>query len=290
MNKYILPIFSLILIGCNQTTAQVEKNNEEYYAEYDTQRNLCNDEPIKIAVIDTGFGYEGLGKQAKLCKFGHKNFTSDTDMALGFNTKDPVPLDHHGHGTNIVGIIEKYTKDVNYCIIIIKYYSPHARMAGSGKSTVEAIKYATKLGVDFINYSGGGTEESKPETNAVAEFIDNGGTFVAAIGNEHEDLDASKEFIINKMADAAFSDEPYIEDIDHKLYYPAMDDSRVIKVGGLAKNGNRLPCSNYGNMINRWEVGEMVEGYGLKMSGTSQATAVATGKLVDQIKKPCKTK
>jgi hypothetical protein len=51
-------------------------------------------------------------------------------------------------------------------------------------------------------------------------------------------------------------------------------------VGNVDRSGKIANNSNYGKSITRWEIGVNVKAYGLIMSGTSQATATATGKIV----------
>jgi hypothetical protein len=131
------------------------------------------------------------------------------------------------------------------------------------KSSTEAIKYATKIKADYINYSGGGTDWEKSEKNAVANFIKSGGKFIAAAGNEYADIDEKD-----------------------KHYYPALYPG-VISVGALSKTGIRLSFSNHGKSVKAWEVGEEVEGFSLTMSGTSQAAAIETGKMVAKEKPLC---
>lgn len=222
---------------------------------------------IKIAVIDTGYGWNGLGQQTHLCQAGHKDFTSDKTFVPGYITQ-PVPLDRHGHGTNIAGIIENALgTNVNYCLVILKYYNPNdvpimtivgGRLVIGNSNvdrTVEAIKYATELKVDYINYSGGGTGYFKEEADAVKAFLDQGGKFIAAAGNERADL-------------------------AKKPYYPAMDDDRVIVVGNNEKNGKRQAVSNYGDRVNRWELGVDIVANHIKLTGTSQSAAMATAQIV----------
>ncbi len=261
--KILLTLLLVLLSGCTEPEQPVkeEPKQEERKTRpmppYRPKRMVAT-KPIIVAVIDTGFGYKGLGTKAKLCKQGHKNFTSDLDMAPNLNTEDPVPMDYHGHGTNIVGIIDRYANwsTYEYCIVIVKYYSP-----GFGddnlKNTVKAIKYATAIGADFINYSGGGKDRSQDEVDAIQSFLNNGGTVVAAAGNEGADLKLTP-------------------------FYPALADDRIIVVGNLGFDGNKAPSSNYGEKVDIWERGTSIEGFGLIMTGTSQAAAVVTGKMIKQ--------
>ncbi len=220
-----------------------------------------------IAVIDTGFGADDTwtGQEtAHLCKFGHKNFV-DSDNSLKFGTKDPVPKDKHGHGTHMAGIIDTYAKRTNesFCLVILKYYDERGWGNENLNHTVEAIQYARQIHADYINYSGGGVQKSQAETEAVKAFIDSGGTFVAAAGNE-------------KSNTSFFP------------YYPAQDDERVISVGNGNDENHRAPSSNYGKKVKRWENGVEVQMYNHRMTGTSQAAAIATGKIVAEKNKSCK--
>lgn len=237
----------------------------------------CDRAPIRIVVIDTGFGFNEQGHESNLCNFGHKDFSKDKKFTTSYVTHDKVPLDINGHGTNIVGIIEGYLKDAhtNYCIVIAKYYSDTQTGTQNLTATVRAINYASNIRADFINYSGGGPSKNVFEEAAVKRFLDRGGKFIAAAGNEREDLDKPEN-----------------------AYYPALYDKRIIVVGNLCKDGveyklpdnttiKRCGSSNYGKAINRWEVGENVMAYGLTFTGTSQATAVATGKIASESDNKC---
>lgn len=222
--------------------------------------------PVVIAVIDTGFGIGWDGEEAAhLCKFGHKNFSSNEDATNKFGTIDAVPVDLHGHGTHIAGTIDRYAgiKSKNYCIVVLKYYDPRTQAGENLIHTVDAINYARAIHADFINYSGGGLESSASEKEAVKTYIDGGGTFVAAAGNESSDL-------------------------EKRHYYPAEEDDRVIVVGNGVDEDHRLPSSNYGDRVDFWEDGKNVKTYNNFMTGTSQAAAIETGKLVAQKIKTCK--
>jgi len=220
---------------------------------------------IRIAVIDTGFGYMGKGSKAHLCKYGHRDFTGYSEYNHKTFTPDPVPRDiDHGHGTNIVGLIDKYASDsgVSYCIVVLKFYRDDAITDENVRAEVEAIEWAISLHVDFINLSEGGEKYSEAEAEAVKKFIDGGGTVIAAAGNENHDL----------------AEHPY---------YPAMSDPRVIVVGNIYKNGERSKISNYGDRVDVWEVGDNQTANGITLTGTSQAAAITTGKTVALMKQVC---
>lgn len=225
----------------------------------------CHKKPIIVGVLDTGFGYKDKGHTANLCKFGHKDFTTDRQFSNDYETKDPVPLDLNSHGTHIVGTIDSYAKDadVSYCIVIIKYYSDRQTGEENMKSSSDAISYAARIGVDFVNFSGGGRGIDKDEERAVKSILSSGGKFVAAAGNDGRRINFKDPF------------------------YPAMYDKRIVVVGNVTVDGIRVGSSNYGEWVNRWEVGENVTVYGITMSGTSMSTAIATGKLISNSTNKC---
>ena len=119
-------------------------------------------EPIKIAVIDSGFKLEYINK-IPLCNV---------------NYYDKTMHDTIGHGTNITGLIQKHAGPSGYCFIIIK-----ALPATIDVSNL-AISLATALKVDIINYSGGSKEFNLKEQTIIKKYIKQGGIFVAAAGNE----------------------------------------------------------------------------------------------------------
>jgi len=206
---------------------------------------------INIAVIDTGID----AALPKLCVTGHRSFAAS----------NPNPLqDENGHGTHIAGIIISEAGDGDYCIVSIKYYDDYV---GSNNLTnlVKSIQYAVDLKVDFINISSGGVDPNTAESKAIVRALNNGITVVVAAGNDGDDLDKNCN------------------------YFPACYDTRIVMVGNLLNTcpPTPAPSSNHGKRVTRWEVGTNVLSalpsgkVGIK-SGTSQATAVACGKLVKE--------
>lgn len=248
----------------------------------------CRKKPIRIAIVDTGMGYLGLGKEATLCPTGHRDFSIDhRNYEVG---KNQIPLDVHGHGTNIAGIIDKAMKASKkpFCLIIVKFYSAKSEDNDNLVSSLLSLQYLSKLKPDIVNFSGGGYFFMMSERNAVKKYLDGGGKMVAAAGNDKSDLDILP-------------------------FYPAMYDKRIEVVGSLLNthltksetilrnipSDRLMPIpgsdeymvrswfSNYGNPITRWELGEGIRGFEVTLSGTSQATAVATGKIAQTIKTGC---
>lgn len=226
----------------------------------------CGKYPVKIAVIDTGFGYEDKGHESKLCRYGHRDFSNDNQFTTAYDTKVPVPLDVHSHGTNIAGIIDEYAKKshLNYCIVVVKYFSAQQDGQQNLQAMVSAIRYAANIKADYVNISGGGNIFNYREYLQVERYLNGGGKLVVAAMNDNVSLDLPQ----NKV-------------------YPAMYDKRIIVVGNNSASGVKSKSSNYGSVVTRWEIGEDVTAYGITMTGTSQATAVATGKIASENENKC---
>lgn len=184
------------------------------------------------------------------------------------NSKDLT--DNHGHGTHIAGIIgaqagnkkgiSGISPDVS--LMIIKYYDPKVTNTDNLKNTINSINYAIKMGAHIINYSGGGTDYSQEEFEAVKKAEKNGILFVAAAGNERSN-----------------SDQFHYYPADYKL-------SNIISVTALDPSKEVLASSNFGiETVDLAAPGQNIistlpgNTYGF-MTGTSQATAFVSGAAV----------
>lgn len=229
--------------------------------------NACNKQ-IKIAVIDTGFGYHGVDNNVPLCNVEHKDFTK-SQMFTKRSLRTSYPTDTHGHGTNIIGLISRYAAPsrANYCIIVIKFWTPEFTTAReNNKNSLSALTYAISLKPDIINYSAGGEHYLQEEATLIKSYLDQGGMLVAAAGNEGKELGVNGN------------------------YYPAMLDPRIMVVGNKNWNESRVASSNYGKLVKAWEYGVEREALGVTMTGTSQATAIATGKIIGVMSQQCDRK
>ncbi len=207
--------------------------------------SVVNAEPIKVMVIDTG--------------------VTPTIYTRKFIAESPTTDDYHdinSHGTHIAGIIingnlEKDSVIVcnNVKLYSCKYYYPNEKYELD--ETIKCFNRAIKLKVDFINYSSTGPNPDINEKTVIQKASDLGIKIIAAAGNEGLD----------------------------KLDYPAgYDIENLIAVGNMSYKGELSPYSNY--------VGGIVYDYGmnilsndqyglpLKMSGTSQAAAMYTHRLL----------
>ena len=175
--------------------------------------------------------------------------------------------DDHGHGTHIAGIIGAEGGNgigisgvsPKVSLMTLKYYDAKGSDVNNLVNTVKAIDYAVKMNCNIINYSGGGIAPSSEEKAAIERANVKGILFVAAAGNERSNSDIRK-------------------------YYPAdYDLPNILSITAIDRNQNVLPSSNYGeqtvdvaapgnDIISTLPNGQ----YGF-MTGTSQATAFATG-------------
>ncbi len=221
---------------------------------------------VTVAVIDTGINYfhEHLSKNIYLKKDkvgSSENFGADFSQGhLGKKTFKP--LDFHGHGTHVAGIIKSIHPNVR--IIPIKYFSEKASGEQNLVNSIKALEYAVDMGVDIINYSGGGPEadpfNAKRELEIVKKAKQKGILIVAASGNNGSNID-----------------------IKENAYYPASYNlDNILSVGAYDQNLELLKSSNYGvGTVHVAAPGYRINSSSVKtnarMSGTSQATAFVSG-------------
>ncbi len=216
---------------------------------------------VVVAVIDTGVDPKHPFLKGTYYlpfkKTNGQNF--GLDFSKGGENNIHRPYDTHGHGTHVAGIIKSIFPDVK--ILYLKYYNPNASGQENLESTIEALKYAVKVGVDVINYSGGGPEPAIEELRVLKEAERKGIFVAAAAGNEESNID-----------------------INDNAYYPASYGlSNIMTV--MAHDNKVMPisASNFG--VNSVDIS--APGFRIKSSlpneragmhsGTSQATAFVSG-------------
>lgn len=205
------------------------------------------DAPVTIAVIDTGLDIKDARFTEHLCASGHRDFTGTGLQDLS------------GHGTHVTGLIQQYAANADYCLVIIKYWLPGIEGGTSARLLRDALAYAVSLNVAIINVSSSGFAPSKREHEILANHPHT--LLIGAAGN-------------NSM--------------DRNMYPCGYGLANTVCVGALRLNGGRLKMSNYGRWVTQWEVGESVPsaqvGAGIAVkSGSSMATAIYTGKLINKI-------
>lgn len=219
---------------------------------------------IRVAVVDTGIDATHPDLKDNICKK-----KGSDEFGYDFVTNKKNPMDQHGHGTHVAGIIGATAKAgagaagvaPNICIMAVRYYSDTATGAQNLNNTVKAINYAIDNGANIINYSGGGAEFSAAELKAIQRAEAAGILFVAAAGNEYQNTD-----------DAGNS------------YYPAAYGlTNIVAVAATNIRNQLLPSSNWGKKhVHVAAPGENIFStlpkgrYGY-LTGTSQATAFVSG-------------
>lgn len=213
---------------------------------------------------ETGLDEKGRDKSTNGIDDDKNGFIDDVH-GWNFVNNSKILTDTHGHGTHIAGIIGAEGNNKGsigiapkVSMMILKYYDPRTP-TDNLKNTIAAIKYASKMKANIINYSGGGLEYSEDEKKAIKEAQSAGILFVAAAGNEHSNSDKHK-------------------------YFPAdYGLSNIISVTAINPKTQVLSSSNYGvETVDIAAPGEEIKStlpnnaYGT-MTGTSQATAWVSG-------------
>lgn len=214
---------------------------------------------VVVAVIDTGIDNTHPFLQKNI--YVPQGAVSATNFGMDFSVAKPTgtPIDGHGHGTHVSGIVKSIFPDVK--LLSLKYYNPQASGADNLNSTIKALEFAVDQNVDVINYSGGGPEPAVEELRILKLAERKGIIVVAAAGNEKSDIDDKKN-----------------------AYYPASYGlSNIITVSAHDESNETIASSNWGKR----SVDVAAPGHRIRsaipngsagyMTGTSQATAFVTG-------------
>lgn len=108
---------------------------------------------------------------------------------------DGDPMDDNDHGTHVAGTVGASTDnargiagvDWNVKIMALKFIGPDG--AGKTSDAVQCIDYAIRMGAHLTNNSWGGAGFSRSLYDAIARARSAGQVFVAAAGNESQNLD-----------------------------------------------------------------------------------------------------
>ncbi len=218
---------------------------------------------------ETGLDVKGRNKATNGIDDDGNGFVDDVH-GWNFVSSNNKLDDNHGHGTHIAGIVgaeagnHKGISGISpeVSLMILKYFDPKVPNNDNLKNTISSIEYAVKMGAHIINYSGGGTDFSPEEHDAIEKAEAKGILFVAAAGNERSN-----------------SDKFHYYPADYKL-------KNIISVTAIDPTTEVLSSSNYGTeTVDIAAPGQNIlsclpqNTYGL-MTGTSQATAFVTGAAV----------
>ena len=297
--------------GKNKNFSKLKKYVEKQWALKDilmlnTEKVLKkNSSPLVVAVIDTGLypKHPCLKNQLWINKKEIPNNGIDddkngfTDDVHGWNFVDNNNKiqDYHGHGTHVAGIIA--AQGAPHCdiigvapqvkIMVLKYYEEGADNNNNILNTIKSIEYAVKNGANIINYSGGGPGANQDEKSAIAQAADKGVIFVAALGNEGSKIGEKVKYYpaSYKLPNIVFvqshnEQEKRVESSNY-IEHRALEPKRVQTAPG-ENIISTLPPKIYlqgklkSTLFRSLAFSPKRNYYGY-MTGTSQATAVATG-------------
>lgn len=214
---------------------------------------------VVVAVVDTGIQVDHPFLSNNLYVKNAKASGSNYGVDFSQDKPNTKPVDTHGHGTHVAGIIKSVFPDVK--IMALKYYNPQASGQTNLNSTIKALEYAVSQNVDVINYSGGGPEPSAQELAVLKKAERKGILVIAAAGNERSNID-----------------------VKQNAYYPASYGlSNIITVGAHNESNKIISSSNWGSKsvdiaAPGFRIKSAIPGNGAGyMTGTSQATAFVTG-------------
>jgi subtilisin family serine protease len=178
---------------------------------------------------------------------------------------DNDPMDRHGHGTHVAGIIGAVTNNSKgiagvcwHCRIMpvrAGYKTPSGDGVLESADAARAILYAADNGARVINLSWGDYQKSNLIEDAITYTADKDVLIVAAAGNEN-------------------STDP--------VYPSASGSSTVLAVGATDAQDRKSAFSNYGQWVDVSAPGANIysthlEGSYIQMSGTSMAAPHAAG-------------
>lgn len=152
--------------------------------------------------------------------------------------------DVNNHGTNIAGIYAKRMNTKTHCLMIIKFFHD---FEADTEYVIVALEHAKRYKAKYVNLSLSGATGIPREEFAIEELLNQGAIVAVAAGNEGINLSKTCK---------AFP-----------ACYPFTSKNFIV-VGN--KNSAR---SNYGGPVTVIEEGMNITGFGITMSGTSQATA-----------------
>jgi subtilisin family serine protease len=229
---------------------------------------------VIVGVLDTGVDYNHPDLAANIWQNGNeiagngidddRNGYVDDRRGWDFANNDANPMDDNGHGTHVAGTIGAVGNNgigvsgVAWSVRLMPLKFMDAQGSGSLSDAIEGINYARSMGAKIINASWGGGGFSNALQQAITQFQNAGGIFVAAAGNESS----------NNVTTPAF---------------PA-NYSGVISVGASTRTDTLASFSNFGTNVDVVAPGASIfstlpnNQYG-SLSGTSMAAPHVAGAL-----------
>lgn len=215
---------------------------------------------VRVAVIDTGIDtYRYPKLKEYMCDSGHKDLTGTTI------------LDVHDHGSNVASLIAQSINPKKACLVIVKYWHMNDDNKKSNENFIKALEYVKELNTDYVNISIQGESSYTKERELLETIKRNGTKIIVAAGN------GKYKFTYFPNGKVSSSLQPINLKEDCRIY-PA-----CYQLGHnfFVVTANDLKFANFGYPAIYKESGFAQAAFGtVKMSGTSQAAAIFTGKFV----------
>lgn len=206
--------------------------------------SFAKEAPSPVVVAVIDTGYTKF-EAIPVCKGGLVDFT-------GSGTYDSSD---RKHGSNVAGLIAREAGSTGYCLVLIKvFYIYKGNIVFDVSAYYKALSLVARLKPAVVNLSITGLSVLEREHDLILKILDAGTLVIASSGNEKLDL--------NKTG---------------CIVYPACVSPRVIMVA------NSEGGSNVGTYVDAYENGTNQRAGGTTLTGSSQAAAVHTGKLVRRL-------
>ncbi len=159
---------------------------------------------------ETGIDAQGKNKESNGIDDDQNGFIDDF-RGWDFANNDNDPKDDHEHGTHCAGTIGAIGNNnvgvvgVNWNTSLVGLKFLDNSGSGSLDHAVQAIEYATTLGVDLTSNSWGGGGFSQTMYAAIQEAAQKGILFVAAAGNESQNNDQRPSYPASYLVDNIIS-------------------------------------------------------------------------------------
>ncbi|KAL8271393.1 hypothetical protein Esti_004727 [Eimeria stiedai] len=239
-------------------------------------------EPIIVAVIDTGVDYTHEDLRGRLWKNTAEvpnngvdddgNGYVDDYHGYDFEKGSSDPMDQHGHGTHVAGIVAASANNgigvagANWRVKLMPL-----KFEKRSSAAVEAIAYSLQMGAKVSTNSWGFSFRSEALRLALEQAETKGQLFVSAVDNAGADNTTAKDFPPNWGYD----------------WRTGLGFKNVLRVANLAPTGKLSVSSNYGkynvdiaapgtDIISTLPGRQFGDKYGYK-SGTSMATPLVAG-------------
>ncbi|MGH9868475.1 MAG: choice-of-anchor D domain-containing protein [Candidatus Polarisedimenticolia bacterium] len=129
----------------------------------------------------------------------HNGYVDDV-RGWDFINEDNDPFDDHSHGTHVAGTIGAVGNNgigvagVNWAVSLVGLKFLSAGGSGNTADAIEAVEYATAMGLDMTNNSWGGGGFSQALLDAIVAADAANCLFVAAAGNSGANMDVSPHY------------------------------------------------------------------------------------------------